>query len=57
MLGVSPEVATHSLNVDSTKKPMVQKPLRVLVMHAEAVNEEVEKLIDAGAIKEVQYPT
>ncbi|KAG5557203.1 hypothetical protein RHGRI_007467 [Rhododendron griersonianum] len=57
MPGVSPNVIKHSLNVDPTRRPVVQKPRRSSALHADAVNEEVERLLDAGAIREVQYPT
>ncbi|KAG5528675.1 hypothetical protein RHGRI_029373 [Rhododendron griersonianum] len=57
MPGMSPDVIKHSLNVDPGRKPVIQKPRRSSAMHTDAVNEEVERLLDAGAIREVQYPT
>ncbi|KAG5541026.1 hypothetical protein RHGRI_021048 [Rhododendron griersonianum] len=57
MPGMSPDVIKHSLNVDPGRKSVIQKPRRSSVMHADALNEEVERLLDAGAIREVQYPT
>jgi hypothetical protein len=57
MPGLSPDVIKHSLNVDPSRKPVIQKPRRSSATHADAVTEEVERLIDAGAIREVQYPT
>ncbi|KAG5516717.1 hypothetical protein RHGRI_037452 [Rhododendron griersonianum] len=57
MPGMSLDVIRHSLNVDPGRRPVIQKPHRSSAMHADAVNEEVERLLDAGAIREVQYPT
>lgn len=57
MPGVSPNVIKHLLNVDPGRKPVVQKPCRSSALHADAVSEEVERLLDVGAIREVQYPT
>ncbi|KAG5556294.1 hypothetical protein RHGRI_006788 [Rhododendron griersonianum] len=47
MPGVSPDVIKHSLNVDPARRPVVQKPRRSSALHADAVNEEVERLLDA----------
>lgn len=57
ILGISPDVIKHSLHVDSARRPVVQKPRCASATHAEAVDDEVEHLIEAGAIREVQYPT
>lgn len=57
MPSVSPEVITHSLNVDPMRKLMVQKPHKASAQHVEAVNDEIKRLIDTRAIREVQYST
>jgi ribonuclease HI len=57
MPGVDPSFITHSLNVDPARKPVVQKPRRSSAIHSDAVTEEVQRLIEADAIREVQYPT
>ncbi|XP_058180085.1 uncharacterized protein LOC131298624 [Rhododendron vialii] len=57
MPGIDPELIQHSLNVSKSAKLVIQKPRCSATIHAEAVNEEVDKLLKAGAIKEVQYPT
>ncbi|XP_058202626.1 uncharacterized protein LOC131317062 [Rhododendron vialii] len=57
MPGIDPKLIQHSLNVSKSARPVIQKPRRSATIHAEAVNEEVDKLLEAGAIKEVQYPT
>jgi len=57
MPGVSPDFITHALNVDPARRPVVQKPRRSSAIHSDAVIEEVDRLIEAGAIREVIYPT
>uniref|UniRef100_A0A2N9I0I0 Uncharacterized protein n=1 Tax=Fagus sylvatica TaxID=28930 RepID=A0A2N9I0I0_FAGSY len=42
---------------DPHSKPVQQKARRSAPVHAEAVQKEVEKLLQAGAIREIQYPT
>ena len=54
--GVDPEFICHHLKVNSLIPPRKQPPRRPSKEHAEAVREEVTKLKQAGAIKEVFYP-
>jgi hypothetical protein len=55
--GVNPNYIEHRLNTDPHSKPVQQKARRSAPVHAEAVQKEVEKLLQAGAIREIQYPT
>ena len=55
-LGVDPEFICHHLNVNPLVTPKKQLSRRPSKEHAEAVREEVAKLKQAGAIKEVFYP-
>ncbi|XP_023913139.1 uncharacterized protein LOC112024736 [Quercus suber] len=55
-LGIDLEFIYHQLNVNSSVVPRRQPPRRSLKKHAEAVKEEVNKLKQAGAIKEAFYP-
>uniref|UniRef100_A0A2N9GE01 Integrase catalytic domain-containing protein n=1 Tax=Fagus sylvatica TaxID=28930 RepID=A0A2N9GE01_FAGSY len=55
--GVDPNYIEHRLNIDPHSKPMQQKARRSAPVHAEAVQKEVERLLQAGAIREIQYPT
>ena len=57
MPGVNPSFISHSLNVDPDRRPVVQRPRRSSPAHTQAVIEEVDRLLEAGAIREVQYPT
>ena len=53
---VDPTFITHWLNLDPLVTPKKQKPRRSAKPHVEAVNEEVKKLKQARAIKEVFFP-
>uniref|UniRef100_A0A2N9IX95 Uncharacterized protein n=1 Tax=Fagus sylvatica TaxID=28930 RepID=A0A2N9IX95_FAGSY len=55
--GVDPNYIEHRLNTDPHSKPVQQKARRSAPVHAEAVQKEVEKLLQAGSIREIQYPT
>ncbi|XP_028073084.1 uncharacterized protein LOC114275267 [Camellia sinensis] len=57
MPGIDLEVTCHMLNVDRSVKPIIQRARRPMLMHVEAVEEEVEKLLEAKAIRELNYPT
>ena len=54
--GVDPEFICHHLNVNPLVAPKKQPPRRPSKEHAEAVREEVVRLKQARAIKEVFYP-
>ncbi|XP_038680911.1 uncharacterized protein LOC119981840 [Tripterygium wilfordii] len=56
MPGVDPKLAIHRLHVKPGFKPVIQKGRRSVVQHTEAVVKEVENLLEAKAIREVQYP-
>ncbi|GMP72477.1 hypothetical protein CsSME_00030506 [Camellia sinensis var. sinensis] len=57
MPGIDPKVTCHRLNVDRSAKPVIQRARRPTLMHIEAVEEEVDRLLEARAIREVHYPT
>ena len=57
MPGIDPSVSQHRLNVDPKCKPIIQKSRRSAAEHTAAVVEGVDRLLDAGAIREVTYPT
>ena len=54
--GLDPTPICHHLNVNPTVIPKKQPPRCSSKEHSEAVKEEVLKLKQAGAIKEVFYP-
>ena len=55
-LRVDPDFICHHLNVNPTILPRKQPPRRSSKEHSDAVKEEVNKLKQVGAIKEVFYP-
>ena len=54
--GVDPDFICHHLNINSSITPKRQPPRCSSKEHAEVVRNEVTKLKQAGAIKEVFYP-
>ncbi|XP_058223073.1 uncharacterized protein LOC131332789 [Rhododendron vialii] len=56
MPGIDPSFICHELNIDWAKHPIVQKARRSSPIHSEAVINEVNRLLNAKAIREVQYP-
>ena len=56
MGGIDPAIITHRLNVRSSFKPVKQKRRSFAPERQKAINEEVAKLLQAGAIREVEYP-
>ena len=56
VLGVDPGFIIHKINVDPSYPPKKQKPRRSAKNHVEAVRQKVEKLKEAGAIRETFFP-
>ena len=56
MGGVDPTVITHRLNVDPSFKSVKQKRRIFALERQKVINEEVGKLLQAKAIREVKYP-
>ena len=56
MGGIDPTVITHRLNVSPSFKPVKQKRRSFVPERQKVINEEVGKLLQAGAIIEVEYP-
>ena len=56
MGGIDPAIITHRLNVNPSFKPVKQKRRSFVPERQKVINEEVGKLLQAGAIKEVEYP-
>ncbi len=53
---VSPNLACHALNIIPNHKLVAQKRRKLAPERASIVLEEVERLLTAGAVREVQYP-
>ncbi|XP_059639061.1 uncharacterized protein LOC132281367 [Cornus florida] len=56
IVGIDPLVSCHSLKVDLEFKPVKQKHRRFTLKRNHIIAEEVSKLLQAGFIREVQYP-
>ena len=56
MGGIDPAVITHRLNTNPFFKLIKQKCKSIAPERQKAINEEVGKLLQAGAIREVEYP-
>ena len=56
MGGIDYAVITYKLNVNPSFKPVKQKRRSLAPKTQKTVNEEVGKLLQEGAIKEVEYP-
>ena len=57
MGGIDIAVITHKLNVNPSFKPFKQERRSFASERQKAINEEVSKLLQAQAIREVDYPT
>ena len=55
MGGIDPAVITHKLNVTPFFKPIKQKRRSFSPERQKAINEEVDKLLQARTIREVDY--
>lgn len=55
MSGIDGEIIQHHLNVNPKCKPVQQRRRTFTLEHNKAVIEEVEKLLEAGFIREVFY--
>ena len=53
---IDPTVITHRLNASPSFKPIKQRQRSFVPERQKAINEEVTKLLQAGAIREVEYP-
>ena len=56
MEGIDPAVITHRLNISPFFKPVKQKRKSFSPERQKVLNEEVNKLLQAKAIREVEYP-
>ncbi|KAL8104641.1 hypothetical protein AgCh_028751 [Apium graveolens] len=56
MPGIDPELITHKLNMDLNRKTVKQKKRSFAPERQEAIKHEVEKLLEAGSIEEIQFP-
>ncbi|XP_028556547.1 uncharacterized protein LOC110112814 [Dendrobium catenatum] len=53
---IDPEVIVHSLKVNPAKKPIIQKKQNFAPDRQQEIEQEVDKLLKAGFIREVHHP-
>ncbi|RVW39281.1 Pro-Pol polyprotein [Vitis vinifera] len=56
MKGIHPSITSHKLNVFSTARPVRQKIKRFHPDRQKVIRNEIDKLLEAGFIREVDYP-
>ncbi|RVX13605.1 Transposon Tf2-2 polyprotein [Vitis vinifera] len=56
MKGIHPSIASHKLNVFSAARPIRQKIRRFHPDRQRVIQDEINKLLEAGFIREVSYP-
>ena len=56
MTGIDPKVMVHHLQVDPEHPLVRQKRRKFAPQRNHIINEEIQKLIDIGSVREVQYP-
>jgi hypothetical protein len=56
MPGIPREVIEHRLEIDPAFKPIKQKERRYTTERCDAIRLEVNKLLEAGFIRPVDYP-
>ena len=56
MPGIDPQLITHRLNVDPGRTAVKQKKWSFAPERQEAIKQEVDKLLEAGFIEEIQFP-
>ena len=56
MKGIHPSIASHRLNAFPAARPIRQKIRRFHPDRQEVIRNEIDKLLEAGFIKEVSYP-
>ncbi|GKV50663.1 hypothetical protein SLEP1_g57362 [Rubroshorea leprosula] len=55
MPGIPPELTVHKLSTDPTRRPVVQKRCLFGPEKQTAIDEEIQKLLQAGFIRRVEY--
>ena len=56
MKGIHPSITSHRLNVFPTARPVRQKIRRFHPDRQKVIRNEIDKLLEAGFIREVDYP-
>ncbi|RWW15663.1 hypothetical protein GW17_00020492 [Ensete ventricosum] len=57
MLGIDLKVAQHRLNIEPGARPVKQRPRKFASDRQKAIEDEVDRLLEAGLISKVDYST
>ncbi|XP_077212778.1 uncharacterized protein LOC143847866 [Tasmannia lanceolata] len=56
MPGIPMDIAVYRLSVDPSRRPVKQKKRNFAIERQKAIKEEIDKLLQAGFIREIRYP-
>ena len=56
MPGIDPQIICHRLSIKTGTKPVKQRARRINAERSQALSEEVDRLLQAGFIRETLYP-
>ena len=56
MPGIDPEIICHMFSIKADAKSIKQKPMRMNEERSHAIRDEVDRLLQAGFIRETFYP-
>ena len=56
MTGISKNIITHKLGIDTSFRPVHQKRKKFAPERNQIIQEEVERLLKTGMIREVHFP-
>ena len=56
MKGIHPSIVSHRVNVLPTARPVRQRVRRFHLDRQKIIRDEIDKLLEAGFIREVEYP-
>ena len=55
MIGIDPSIISHQLHVDPDYQPIRQKRRKFTTEKNRIIDEEIQKLLQNGAVKETQF--
>ena len=55
-MDIDPRITSHSLNINSKMKPVIQKKRKFTYERQKLIAEEIKKLLDAEFIREITHP-
>ena len=55
-MGIDSTVVAHSLNINPSIKPVIQKKRNFAIEWQKIIASEIEKLLEVGFVQEVRHP-